>query len=229
MSLIALKCATFKLSSGEEEMYKELYLSVVNRANAYELVDNVSTSVGTGAFYRWYGLKSVSMQNVVSVGDYAFGECEKIVVVDFPNLTTIGVHAFSRAGNSSVPVYASFPKLTTINSNGFYNSLFTTVNLPVATSIPQGCFQWSVVVKNVVCPSAKTIYPASFQSCTKLETVDFRGATSVPSLNNISAFASTPATLKIIVPNSLYTDWIAAQNWSDASIVSKIVDENDVS
>lgn len=44
--------------------------------------------------------------------------------------------------------------------------------------------------------------------------MDFSQATAVPELSNTDAFGSTNSTFKIVVPDSLYNDWIVATNWS---------------
>lgn len=66
-----------------------------------------------------------------------------------------------------------------------------------------------------------------FNGCTSLELVDFRGATGVPTLGNINNFSNCNDTYRIVVPDSLYSTWRAATNWSNASIVSHIVKASD--
>jgi hypothetical protein len=43
---------------------------------------------------------------------------------------------------------------------------------------------------------------------------DFSTHEIVPRLWNITAFTNIPSTCKIIVPDSLYDEWIVAANWS---------------
>ena len=47
--------------------------------------------------------------------------------------------------------------------------------------------------------------------CVKL---DFSQCSAVPTLSNTSAFSGITKIAKIIVPDSLYDEWIAAANWS---------------
>lgn len=54
----------------------------------------------------------------------------------------------------------------------------------------------------------------TFNGCSALEKVDFSEATSVPTLSNINCFANTNETFRILVPDSLYDQWIVADNWS---------------
>lgn len=62
----------------------------------------------------------------------------------------------------------------------------------------------------------------AFNGCTHLELVDFSEATAVPGLASTNAFQSTNNYYRIVVPNALYDQWIAATNWSDPSIVTHI-------
>lgn len=62
---------------------------------------------------------------------------------------------------------------------------------------------------------------SAFNGCTHLELVDFSQATAVPALSNTSTFSNTNNTYSIVVPDALYSSWIAASNWS--SIASHIV------
>lgn len=57
----------------------------------------------------------------------------------------------------------------------------------------------------------------TFYGCTNLEVVDFSEATAVPALSSSWAFYDTNNTYKVVVPDALYNDWIAASNWSALS------------
>lgn len=52
--------------------------------------------------------------------------------------------------------------------------------------------------------------------------MDFSKSTAVPALSSINAFENTNTYYRIVVPNALYNQWIAATNWSDPSIVTHI-------
>ena len=70
--------------------------------------------------------------------------------------------------------------------------------------------------------SANSAFTQAFYNCTHLELVDFSEATAVPALNNVNAFTNTNNYYRIVVPNALYNQWIAATNWSNSSIVTHI-------
>jgi hypothetical protein len=73
--------------------------------------------------------------------------------------------------------------------------------------------------------SVTSIEKYAFYDCTNLSIFDFRKSTSVPTLVNVDAFYNTPSNKEIIVPDSLYDQWIAASNWSSTTnnIVNCIV------
>ena len=50
--------------------------------------------------------------------------------------------------------------------------------------------------------------------CSALEVVDFSEATAVPTLHSVNTFQNTNSTFKIVVPDALYDQWKAANNWS---------------
>lgn len=74
------------------------------------------TNIWSSAFYK-APIKSISGAGVVTIGDYAFGECGKLASVDLPSLSTIGAGAFENAyslssvrlsGVSSIPENALY-------------------------------------------------------------------------------------------------------------------------
>lgn len=81
-------------------------------------------------------------------------------------------------------------------------------------------------LKNVGLKSLSSVYNRNgliqmLDGCSALEVVDFSEATSVPNLYYASTFQNTNSTFKIVVPDALYDQWIAASNWS--SYASHIV------
>ena len=130
----------------------------------------------------------------------------------------------------------NLPNLTTVGNYGMdaafeYCTSLTTVDLSKVT----GVGQYGIAYAFYGDTALKTIYLSSLSSagsngmnlmchgCTALELVDFSEATAVPALSNVNAFSNTNNTYSIVVPDSLYSSWIAASNWSDATIVGHIV------
>lgn len=72
-------------------------------------------------------------------------------------------------------------------------------------------------------PLIERIQPSCFNNCTNLSIVNCLNLSAVPTLDNINAFSNVSNDCKIIVPDDLYEDWIAAANWSTYAdnIISK--------
>ena len=69
----------------------------------------------------------------------------------------------------------------------------------------------AVVKKNEGQPP--TIQSSTFNSCNNVAKYDFRGATSIPTLQSASGFGHATG-CQIIVPDSMYDSWQQATNWS---------------
>lgn len=66
----------------------------------------------------------------------------------------------------------------------------------------------------------------TFNGCSALEEVDFRGATSVPALSNVNCFENTNEDFVIYVPENLSAEWVATVNWSTQDVVKHIYGYN---
>lgn len=102
--------------------------------------------------------------------------------------------------------------------------LATTVNNSCYGYMFQNCTSLKRIKMNA---SSGTWGPGMFEGCSSLELVDMTGSIGVPQLGNVNNFANTNDTYKIVVPDALYEDWIAATNWSDASIKPHIMKQSD--
>lgn len=157
------------------------------------------TSIGNQAFYQCGGLTTVTISsNVSSIGTQAFYQCYNLTGnLTIPNsVTSIGSSAFNSCTSlTSVTVGNG---VTTISAASFSSC-------SGLTSITFGSGITSLSGRNI------------FSNCTNCLLYDFRAATSVPTLANSSSFNNTSANKKIVVPDSLYDDWIVANNWSSST------------
>ena len=157
-------------------------------------------------------LSSVSIPNIAN---------SEVVVVG-TDVTSIGSNAFRN--NTSLYSIEIGDNVTVIKSQAFYGCS-RLGKLTLGSSVAQlqsYAFQSCAALTKVEFPaSVNTIYQQAFYSCGNLSIADFRNHTQVPTLYNANAFTYTNTGLKIIVPDSLYSSWIAATNWS--SLASKIV------
>lgn len=169
------------------------------------VVSNGVTSIGSSAFYNCFALLSVVMpDSLTSIGSYAFNGCHSLASVVIPNsVTSIEQSAFRECYALSSAVIPS--NVTSIGNNVFNN----------CSSLA------SVVIPNGI----TSIGNYAFQYCTGMAFYDFSSHASVPSLSNTNAFSNIPSDCKIIVPDALYDEWIAATNWS--TYASKIIKKSD--
>ena len=120
-------------------------------------------------------------------------------------------------------------------ANNCYNFMFgSCTSLTIAPTLPatdlvDGCYTGMFMN----CTSLKRIKMNAstgglswgmLNGCTSLELVDMTGSTGAPWLDT-SVFENTNDTYKVVVPDSLYDTWIAANNW--ASIASHIMKQSD--
>lgn len=154
----------------------------------------------------------------VSIPDIANAE----VVVVGTDVTSIGSTAFRN--NTSLYSIDIGDNVTAIKGQAFYGCSHLG-QLSLGNSVAQiqsYAFDGCSSLRKVEFPtSVNTIYQAAFYGCTQLSIADFRNHTQVPTLYNANAFENLSDDFKIIVPDSLYSSWIEATNWS--SLASKIV------
>lgn len=171
-----------------------------NMLQAVEIGKNMA-SIGGSAFYYCCSLTSVVIPNsVTSIGNYAFGYCYSLSRMVIPN------------------------SVTSIGKNAFYNcySLASIVIPNSVTSIGDNAFSSCYSLASIVIPNSVTsIGGYVFYNCYGMAFYDFSQATAIPTLGS-SALYNIPSDCKIIVPDALYDEWIAATNWSShASYIVK--------
>ena len=154
----------------------------------------VMGSTGNGGKVYCNMLQAVEIgKNVTSIGGYAFYYCYSLASVVIPEgVTSIGSSAFDSC-----------------------YSLASVVIPDSETSIGSSAFEYCYSLASLVIPEGVTsIGSSAFYYCFGMAFYDFRTRTSVPKLLNASAFKSIPSDCKIVVPDALYDEWIAATNWS---------------
>lgn len=162
-----------------------------------------AASLPANAFDGCKSLASVDLpEGMTSIGNYAFRNCWRLLSIHIPeSVESIGTYAF----------YSCY--------------LLNEVNIPNGVpSIGANAFSRCTGLTSLeIPPSVTTIGTNVFQYCKNLEYIDFSRHTAVPTLSGTNAFGNTSADLEIRVPAALYDEWVAATNWSNSSIVSKIV------
>lgn len=160
-------------------------------SNCYALKEIVIPKGVSGAVYldACYGLNSIYIpQGVTTVG---FGLCRSLKNIFLPqSVNNIARGAFSQ------------------------NYSLATINLPDGIrNITAEAFSASYLSEIVIPPEVKTVQAEAF-SLSAIIKYDFSQCTAVPTLSNKNAFSGINKIAKIIVPDSLYDEWIAAANWS---------------
>ena len=107
--------------------------------------------------------------------------------------------------------------VTSIGNNTFQNC-FSLTNIIIpdgVTSISSYAFSGCFSLTSITIPEGVTsIGDYAFSYCYSLIKYNFSQATAVPTLYFTTAFSGMNQLCKIVVPDNLYDQWIAATNWS---------------
>ena len=147
-------------------------------------------TIGEYAFSACTNLEAVNIPKVVTIGDYAFNEYTKgtkLTSLDLPNATTIGENAFDY---SSLLTSVNLPKMVTIGLQAFCNCDIRTLDLPEVTEIGTGAFEGNDNLVSCSASKATTIGAYPWGNCSKLETLELTAAGDFTLYNNL--FANTP-------------------------------------
>lgn len=137
-------------------------------------------------------IKSYANDRVVTIGSYAFCDCQSLASVDLPNVTSIGASAFYRVIR------------------------FTEVYLPEVLTIGSSSLSYCSSLAKIDLPKVKSIPTFALSGDYKLVTLILRSS-SLVTLEHTNAFTSTPiksGTGYIYVPRALVDSYKAATNWS---------------
>lgn len=164
--------------------------------------NNTVTSIPAYAFCQAISIQSLSFANVQYINDNAFQQANALRSISFPQLKTLGGYVFWSSGIQELTIPNTF-------LNGANNTFYG------ATQLQKIKFEGHV----------SNIFRGFFQSCSNCLEYDFTHCTSVPTLANANAFNGINANAKIVVPDDLYSTWIAASNW--VTYASYIIKESD--
>jgi hypothetical protein len=130
-----------------------------------------ATSIEAGSsndptFMGFTNLRSISGENITTIGNYAFKDCSSLRAASFPAVETIGHSAFRLCSD------------------------LESINFPLATKIDMYAFQYCSKLQNASFPLVKTIEFFAFSSCSELAILD------IPKVETIGtyAFSSTGRT-----------------------------------
>lgn len=199
-----------------------------------------NTTLKSYVFNNCINLSSITLPNTVDFsGGYGFINCYKLQYVALPKsaktLNYVFINAFvscislppvietsnSICDNAKALTEVSIPRVN--NVGGFNGCAMSGVIIPEGvTALTFNSFASNPFLVEVhIASSCKSIGDGSFRNCGNLMIVDFSSSTEVPVNAGTNTFYGTNASTKIVVPDALYDEWIAATNWS--SYASKIV------
>lgn len=230
-----------RLSNSITEISQNAFNSSYNLRTI--VIPNSVINVGDGVFSYCYALRAVVIPNSLISFVSLFGDCRSLSVVVIPS----GVTSIGNFYGAVALIDVVIPNtVSTIGASCFYNcyALQKAVISSGVTSIVNSMFQNCYALINIYIPSGVTsignnafascgylaritipsgvtsIGTEAFKYCSCCGVFDFSACQQVPTIQS-NTFSNTSANAKIIVPDALYTDWIAASNWSD--LASKIV------
>lgn len=216
--------AITNIPSGGGDDFKKLIDNTITTADIPNGVEKV-------AMYKFYScdtLTTVSFPSTLTtIESSAFNYCTGLTTINFVNgLTTLGISAF---GNCTSLVNLSLPNtVTALDTTCFYRCTNLT-NVTLSTSlklIPSQCFSGCTSITQITIPASVTVINRqAFSGCTSIIKYDFTSFSSVPTLQNTNAFTNINANCKMVVPDSLYSTWRGASNWS--TYASHIIKESD--
>lgn len=210
--------------------------------------DISTTAVGAYCFSKCYSLKNIVVPvGVTALSEYCLNECNSLLHIVLPN-TTISMGSYCMNANRSLKKII-IPRVNSDTNDNILSSCvaLTNVVLPeTITTIVNGClytcaalqkikipntvttistraFQYCSSLSNIVIPpSVMSIGSNAFGNCYSVACYDFSSHTSIPTLSSTNVFDGISSDCKIIVPDELYEDWIAATNWTNyASYIVK--------
>lgn len=104
--------------------------------------------------------------------------------------------------------------ITSIEEDAFYATTATKIIIPdTVTTISKNAFSYSNISYIKIGKGITTLKDTPFYNC-KTNCYDFTNHASIPSIATAYEFNNIISSCKIVVPDVLYNEWIAATNWS---------------
>lgn len=188
-------------------------------SNCYSLI-NITlptgiTNISQALFSNCRSLKSLVIpSSVTSIGTQAFMFCQVLTSLVIPSgVTGIGTQSFLSCYSLT---NISLPKGAT--SIGGFANCYALPKIILPSSLlsinSQGLAYCNSLTSLIIPSSVRSIGAQAFQRCYSITKYDFSQHTSVPTLSDANAFQYINGICKIIVPDSLANEWVAATNWS---------------
>lgn len=161
------------------------------------------TTIGTYAFYNYYELEEINLDNITSIDSYAFSGCKLLDVALPANIKSIGGYAFERC---ALTTFNPPSTLTSIGGFAFYSCDFTgevTIPATVTSGNPQMFAYCSGITKLNIHNSPTSFGFNCFGDMGKLET---NIPSTVTSMGKNCFLRTTPTAVTFDDPNG----WIVS-------------------
>lgn len=195
---------------------------------------------GSYLFYGCTDLKHVTFPNVInySLPTSFFQTCSALRSVSISS-TTISLNSSCLAGNQLLTRVCLPNSITTMSASIFSDDLFEYIEVPnniasirgfnnlqrVKRLVIDSVYTGSITLNNtasgmysltevIILCNVYRLQNSAFSNNYSCLKYDFTHCTAVPTLSSTGVFTNINANCKIIVPDSLYNSWIAANNWS---------------
>lgn len=215
--------------------------SVRNYTVKKVFLSNTITSIGNYTFYYLSSLEVLSLSNSIqTIGTHLLVGSLKLESIILPtNITEIKTRWFYESGIEIIVIpkgvtkigqetfntchcltMFSFPEtLIELDNINFSNTPgVTEIKLPNSLqNVGNNCFYSSLFIKSITFGESIASIGSGFLSSNSkyIELLDFSKAKQVPTLGG--AITITNLACRILVPSTLYDEWIAATNWSAVS------------
>lgn len=175
-------------------------------------------------------LETISLSTTVTIGSGSsqLEDCIRLKALILP-AGTISIPNRFLYTNANLDIVSLSKDITSLGEATFRNA-YRIKNI----SIPAGVTQFNNELFRNCTSLEEIIFPAGFTSinsnntlnyCINLDKMDFRNATSVPSLPSASILSYVNVSCKIIVPDDLYSTWKTTSYWN--SVSSQIIKASD--
>ena len=160
-----------------------VYGAFANITSLQNVILNNISSIGDYAFSGCYGITSVDVTDCQTIGEYAFNNCTLLSAFSIPTvgISRIEQHAFSGCESlSSINIPSNILYIGESAFSGCYSASSIVINAGASNqSIGESAFSGCSAVTSVVIPSSVTsIGQGAFAGCSKLQsiTIPFVGA-----------------------------------------------------
>ena len=199
-------------------------LQYSNKMGALILPPNSAYLLNLGlSRYAGYGQNVIVGYGIVSIGQQALAEIANTKITLPDTVTTI--ESTGVQGYNLTKIIYGMPTAGWQNMMG--NSKAELIETAeTVTTLPYNSFASSDYVKKIIINGDITsIGNQAFSGLNNLRKIYFLNCTSVPVASTANFVYNMPTEYIIVVPDSLYNDWISAQYWSN--IASHIIRESD--